>query len=95
MLTLNHKTKTVQANGNQYHLTPKEWGILELLVQHPNQSFTAEEIYERVWKATPFACEGIVAVHLRHIREKIEVDPSTPTLIQSMWGHGYRYVITN
>lgn len=77
---------------NKKHFTPKEWGILSLLKSNPNKLFTAEEIYKNVWEGEPFNCDGIIAVHLRHIREKIEDDPSKPILIKSIWKKGYCYI---
>lgn len=91
-LVLNSEERTVVAGEKCSHLTPKEFGILEFLMANPNKTFSPEEIYERIWECEPFACEPIIAVHLRHIREKIEVDPSKPALIKSLWGRGYRFI---
>lgn len=92
MIQLNHNDHSVSINNKREHLTPKEWAILAFLMEHPNQMFTAKQIYQCIWKETPFDCEGVVAVHLRHIREKIEKNPSKPEYIQSLWGCGYRFV---
>ena len=89
---LNKKEKRVLSNGRESHLTPKEYGILEFLMEHPNQTFTAEEIYENAWDEEPFDCHLIISVHMRHIRGKIEKDPSRPELIKAFWGRGYQFV---
>ncbi len=89
---LNNDLMTVSYNGKSNRLTPKEFGILEFLMQNPNKTFSPEEIYENVWEEKPFACQPIIAVHLRHVREKLEDDPSKPKLIKSLWGRGYRFV---
>ena len=89
---LNYDEQTVQVGEKCEHLTPKEYDILELLMNHPGKTFTSEEIYETIWQWEPFACRQVIAVHLRHIREKIEEDPSHPKFIKSLWGRGYRFV---
>lgn len=88
-IQLNKKNKTVSVNGKKESLTPKEYGILELFLNHPDSILTSEEIYESIWRATPYACHSIIAVHLRHIREKIEPNPSKPIYIRSLWKKGY------
>ena len=88
-LVLNSEERTVVAGEKCSHLTPKEFGILEFLMANPNKTFSPEEIYERIWECEPFACEPIIAVHLRHIREKIEVDPSDCKYIKTEFGKGY------
>ena len=90
-LVLNSEERTVMTGEKCSHLTPKEFGILEFLMANPNKTFSPEEIYERIWEYEPYACEPIIAVHVRHIREKIEVDPSKPALIKSLWGRGYQF----
>ncbi len=90
-LVLNSEERSVLSNGKKSHLTPKEYEILELLMANPNKTFSSEEIYETIWECEPFACEPIIAVHLRHIREKIEKNPSKPSYIKSLWGRGYRF----
>jgi DNA-binding response OmpR family regulator len=61
-------------------------------MNHPGQTHSPEEIYANVWKETPYACRPIISVHVRHIREKIEADPSRPSHIILLWGQGYRYI---
>lgn len=89
---LNSEERTVESHGKRSRLTPKEYGILEFLMANPNKTFSPEEIYAHIWDCEPFACEPIIAVHLRHIREKIEKDPSKPAYIKSLWGRGYRFI---
>ena len=89
--SLNQEERIVTNNGKQYHLTPKEYEILQFLMDHPDEFFTPEEIYTSTWKEKPFQCRPIISVHVRHIREKIEEDPSNPKWIRSFWGRGYRF----
>ena len=91
-IILNDEERTAVVNDKVVRLTPKEFGILEFLMANPNKTFSSEEIYEHIWECEPFACEPIIAVHLRHIREKIETNPSKPILIKSLWGKGYRFI---
>lgn len=90
-VVLNNEEYSVFKNGEEVHLTPKEYGILEFLMSHPEQVFSAEEIYGNVWKEVPYACRPIISVHVRHLREKIEANPECPRLITMLWGKGYRY----
>jgi DNA-binding response OmpR family regulator len=79
----------VLIDGQEVHLTPKEFDIIHLLIEHPGQVFSTDQIYEQVWKEAPIATET-VAVHIRKLREKIERDPKNPQYIQAVWGVGYR-----
>ena len=88
-LSLNTVLKEVKVNDRYIHLTPKEFQILELLIKHPGQVFSAEQIYEHIWNEEAFATDTI-AVHIRRIREKIEPDSKNPMYIQVVWGVGYR-----
>lgn len=88
-LELNTLTKEVSVDGRYVHLTPKEFSILELLMAHPGQVFSAQHIYESIWKEEAIATETIT-VHIRKLREKIEQNPSNPQYIQVVWGVGYR-----
>ena len=90
-ILLDDKTRSFCANGRNAHLTPHEYGILAYLMSHPNRTFTAEEIYRNAWNEEPYECRPIISVHIRHIREKIEVNPSQPMYLDSFWGKGYRY----
>ena len=89
-ILLNDKTKTVTAEGEAVSLTPTEYEILKLLMQHPGEVFSPKEIYRRVWQDTPFGAESTVAVHIRHLREKIEIDPAEPRYLKVVWAQGYK-----
>jgi len=89
-VSLNDKTKTVTVDGAPVSLTPIEYSILKLLMSNPGKVYTAKEIYEEVWGAPSLGSEGAVAVHIRHIREKIEIDPSSPRYLKVVWGQGYK-----
>ena len=84
--------KTVSVDGEIVSLTPKEYMILRLFLKHPRQVFSPAEIYERVWNEAPLGAEGTVAVHIRHLREKIEIDPANPRYLTVVWGRGYKLV---
>ena len=71
-------------------LTPLEYNILKLLMESPGRVFSSAEIYEKVWKDVALGSEGTVAVHIRHLREKIEIDPANPRYIKVVWGLGYK-----
>ena len=90
-LVLDRKSKEAIVDGASIKLTAKEYKILELLMEHPGQVFPAEKIYERVWKETAaFAVENTVMVHIRHIREKLEIDARNPKYVKVVWGIGYK-----
>lgn len=89
-ICVDDKTKTVTVDGEEVYLTPIEYKMLKLLIQHPGRVFSSAQIYEQVWNETPFGSEGSVAVHIRHIREKIEINPSEPRYIKVVWGQGYK-----
>lgn len=89
-LTLDDKAKTVTVDGEGVTLTPIEFHILKLLMSHPGQVFSAAHIYEAVWQNEAIGSEGTVAVHIRHLREKIEIDPANPRYIKVVWGLGYK-----
>ena len=67
-----------------------DYDILKLLLEHPGQVFSPREIYRKVWKDAPFGSENTVAVHIRHLREKIEIDPAEPRYLKVVWGQGYK-----
>ena len=89
-LSLNKKTKEVLLDGEAVNLTPREFEILALLMQHPGQVFSPREIYEQVWGEKPYGAENTVAVHIRHLREKIEIDPARPRMLKVIFGQGYK-----
>lgn len=87
---LDDKTKTVTVDGEGRSLTPLEYSILKLLMSHPGQVFSTGQIYEQVWNDPSYGAENTVAVHIRHLREKIEINPSDPRYIKVVWGLGYK-----
>ena len=87
---LNDKAKQVLVDGETISLTPTEYEILKLLMEHPNEVFSPKEIYRRIWKENPYGTENIVAVHIRHIREKIEIDATNPRYLKVIWVQGYK-----
>ncbi len=89
-IRMDDKTKTVTVDGDDVYLTPIEYKMLKLLMQNPGRVYSSAQIYEQVWNETPFGSEGSVAVHIRHIREKIEINPSEPRYIKVVWGQGYK-----
>ena len=91
-IELDDNGKTVTLNGDPVSLTPTEYEILKLFLTHPGQVFSIPEIYRQVWKEAPVGAEGTVAVHIRHLREKIEIDPANPRYLTVVWGQGYKFV---
>ena len=88
-LTLDTAAKTVYVDGEAVRLTPIEYKILELLCKNPNRVFSADEIYSRVWNEEAVS-DNTIAVHVRHIREKIEINPKEPRYLKVVWGIGYK-----
>lgn len=89
-IELNDDTKQVTMDGENVNLTPTEYDILKLLMMHPGRVFAPREIYESVWKDLPYGSEGTVAVHIRHLREKLEINPAEPRYLKVVWGQGYK-----
>jgi DNA-binding response OmpR family regulator len=89
-LTLDPSAKEVAVNGEPVKLTPIEYRIVEFLMTHAGRVFSMNEIYERVWNEPGFNAENTVAVHIRNIREKIEIDPKNPRYLKVVWGIGYK-----
>ena len=89
-LSLNQDTKEVLVDGESIKLTATEFGILELLLRNQGRVFSIDEIYENVWKEKGYGAENIIAVHIRHIREKIEINPKEPRYLKVIWGVGYK-----
>ncbi len=89
-LCLDDSSKIVAVDGEEINLTPTEYEILKLLMQNPGKVFSPREIYERVWKETLIGSENTVAVHIRHLREKLEINPADPRYIKVVWGQGYK-----
>lgn len=89
-LTLDQEAKEVAVNGESVKLTPIEYKIVVLLMKNAGRVFSITEIYESVWKEPGYNAENTVAVHIRKIREKIEVDPKNPRFLKVVWGIGYK-----
>ena len=89
-LELDTDSKAVTVDGEVIKITPLEYGILELLCKNPNRVFAAEEIYRRVWNEEVFVNDNTIAVHIRRIREKIEINPKEPKYLKVVWGIGYK-----
>ena len=89
-IELNDRTKQVSLDGEPVALTPKEFEILKLLIANPGRVFPPKEIYSAVWKEKPFGTDNTVAVHIRHLREKLEIDPAEPRYIKVIFGQGYK-----
>lgn len=89
-IELNDAEKSVTVDGEPVYLTPIEYNILHLLMRNPNRVFSSGEIYERVWNENAIGNESSVAVHIRHLREKIEINPSDPRYLKVVWGQGYK-----
>ncbi len=89
-IELDDEGKTVLLNGEQISLTPTEFDILRLFVKNPGKVFSSKEIYSAVWNNDPLGAEGTIAVHIRHLREKLEIDPANPRYLKVVWGKGYK-----
>ena len=89
-VVLNDEAKTVSVDGENINLTPTEFQILKLLMHNPGKVFSPKEIYRMVWEDTPIGSEGTIAVHIRHLREKLEINPSEPRYLKVVWGQGYK-----
>ena len=89
-ITLDDRAKSVTVDGDPVNLTPMEYSILRLLMEHPGKVYSTKALYEAVWQEAAMGSEGAVAVHIRHLREKIEINPSDPRYIKVVWGQGYK-----
>lgn len=89
-LRLHQETKEVSVNGEQVRLTPLEYKILEFLMVNAPRVFSIDQIYEKVWNEPSYNAENTVAVHIRKIREKIEINPKEPKYLKVVWGIGYK-----
>lgn len=92
-LVIRDNYKEVSVDGRAVKLTPIEYNILLLLVKNPGKVFSTREIYENIWNEEAFAADNTVAVHIRHIREKIEANPKNPIYLKVVWGVGYKIEI--
>lgn len=89
-LEIDDEYKSVTVDGDEVKLTPVQYKILKLLAANAGRVFSIDEIYEKVWKETAFCPENTVAVHIRKIREKIEINPKEPKYLKVVWGIGYK-----
>ncbi len=89
-LEIDDESKIVTVDGEEVKLTPVQYKILKLLTQNAGRVYSIDEIYEKVWKETAFNPENTVAVHIRKIREKIEINPKDPKYLKVVWGIGYK-----
>lgn len=89
-IALNDAAKTVTVDGEPVSLTPIEYSILKLLMSNPGKVYSTKALYEAVWQEAALGSEGAVAVHIRHLREKIEINPSEPRYLKVVWGQGYK-----
>lgn len=89
-VVLDPRRKEVTLDGEPVALTKIEYSILKLFMEHPGEPFTPKEIYQRVWEEESYGSEKTVAVHIRHLREKIEYDPANPRMLMAVWGQGYK-----
>ena len=89
-IVLDDCTKSVTVDGEQVALTPTEYAILHLLMSNPGRVYSTKALYEAVWQEAALGSEGAVAVHIRHLREKIEINPSEPRYLKVVWGQGYK-----
>ena len=89
-ISMDDRTKTVTVEGESVSLTPTEYAILHLLMSNPGKVYSTKTLYEAVWREAALGSEGSVAVHIRHLREKIEINPSEPRYLKVMWGQGYK-----
>lgn len=89
-IELDDRTKEVTLDGEKVPLTRTEYDILKLLLENQGKVFSPHQIYEAVWKDNPYGAENTVAVHIRHLREKIEYNPAEPRYLKAVWGRGYK-----
>ena len=89
-LIIDDNTKQVTVAGKDVKLTPTEYNILKFLTQNKGKVYSIEQIYENVWEDEAYGAENIIAVHIRHIREKIEINPREPRYLKVIWGIGYK-----
>ena len=89
-LELDDGAKRVTVDGNEVSLTPVEYKIVKFLLENRGMVFSSAQIYENVWNEPSYGADNIVAVHIRHIREKIEINPKEPRYLKVIWGHGYK-----
>lgn len=89
-IELDDASKQVTLDGEEISLTPTEYDILKFLMQHPGEVYSPRQIYQKVWEDAPYGSENTVAVHIRHLREKLEYNPAEPRYLKVVWGQGYK-----
>ena len=89
-IELDDQEKSVILDGEPVALTPTEYDILKLLMENPGRVFSPKTIYQEIWNDLPFGSENTVAVHIRHLREKLEINPAEPRYLKVVWGQGYK-----
>lgn len=90
-VSVDDRSKTVLVCDETVSLTPTEYEILKLLMQHAGEVLSPKQIYEMVWQESAYGAESTVAVHIRHLREKIEINPAEPRYLKVVWAHGYKF----
>lgn len=91
-IELNDVSKEVTVDGDRINLTPTEYEILKLFMKNPDVVMSPKDIYRKVWNDAPYGAESTVAVHIRHLREKIEINPAEPKYLKVVWAQGYKIV---
>ncbi len=89
-IELDDRAKLVKLDGDPVSLTPTEYEIIKLLMENPGKVYSSAQIYESVWNENAYRTEGTVAVHIRHLREKLEINPAEPRYLKVVWGQGYK-----
>lgn len=89
-IELDREARQVTCDGDAVALTPREYDILLLLMQNIGKVFSPREIYQQVWREMPMGAENVIAVHIRHLREKLEINPAEPRYLKVVWGQGYK-----
>ena len=89
-IEVDDSSKKVTLDGDELNLTPTEYEILKLLITNKGKVYSPKQIYGNIWQETPYGCDNTVAVHIRHLREKIEVVPAEPRHLKVVWGQGYK-----
>ena len=88
-IELDDSKKTVTRDGQALSMTPTEYEILRLFMSNPGKVYSPKDIYRHIWRENPLTTDNTIAVHIRHIREKIEINPAEPRYLKAVWGHGY------
>jgi DNA-binding response OmpR family regulator len=89
-IEMNEKAREVRVDGELISLTPTEYDILKLFMQHTGEVLSSKQIYRKVWRDEPYGAENTVAVHIRHLREKLEINPASPRYLKVVWAQGYK-----